>query len=63
LSPEEGVMQCPFGEEVGAPPSIVRCGRGFPGCACADEWFLSEQDRGNEQSEEVMAWWRERDGL
>jgi hypothetical protein len=56
-------MQCPFGEEVGAPPSIVRCGRGFPGCACADEWFLSEQDRGNEQSEEVMAWWKERDGL
>jgi len=56
-------MQCPFGEEVGAPPSIVRCPRGFPGCACADEWMLDQTGEANDQSHEVMAWWKEHDAL
>ncbi len=56
-------MRCPFGEEVGAPPSIVRCPRGFPGCACADEWMAQETGQGDEQTTTVLTWWRERDGL
>lgn len=56
-------MRCPFGEEVGNPPSIVRCGKGFPGCACADEWFIDQAAQGGgpdertEQTVEVLAWW------
>jgi len=56
-------MRCPFGEEVGAPPSIVKCARGFPGCACADDIMRDDTDETDDQSHMVMAWWREHDGL
>jgi len=56
-------MRCPFGEEVGDPPSLVRCPRGFPGCACADEWMFDNTGQGTEQTETVMDWWKEHDAL
>lgn len=61
-------MRCPYGEEVGNPPSIVRCRRGFPGCGCADDWVADncrapDERLPDDEASEVMAWWREHDAL
>lgn len=55
-------MRCPFGREVGDPPSVFRCPSGFPGCACGDEAVLHVTNQGNEQTEQVIAWWGEHSG-
>lgn len=52
-------MQCPFGEEVGDPATIVRCTRGFPGCACADEAIIAQSPEADQQTVTVLEWWRE----
>ena len=56
-------MECPHGEEVGAPPSIVRCRRGFPGCDCAADWLADPTRAATAETHRVMAWWRDHDAL
>jgi len=52
-------MRCPFGYEVGDPPAVMRCPKGFPGCACGDEMVAHVTGESDEQSAIVVAWWQE----
>ena len=56
-------MHCPFGYEVGDPPTMLKCPKGFPGCACADEFVFDASAERTDQTDTVMEWWKEHDAL
>ncbi len=52
-------MICPFGKEVGDPPTITRCPSGFPGCSCGDEITMYTLGYPDQRADAVVRWWEQ----